>query len=177
MYLSLHDSVVLLSFHSQRKRPDCMVKDYIAFERIINQGQQNEVRQIQCKTMEESKVNSKQIESRSNEVKKLQIKLRENFIETNEVLREYKQKECIYTKLIDDECKNESELRQEIDEIEKKITNFCTFKETLDKAIEDLRPFEDTIDKIVLKMDLFHSKEELLDRINAMREYYHGRYR
>lgn len=64
------------------------------------------------------------------------------------------------------------QMDKNIEEVEKKLAHLKEYQEKdLKPSIEELSAFEDVIQKMVDESDLFKSKEDFIDRCNALRKY------
>lgn len=139
--------------------------------KVRNDRDNAEVVEQQEKMCEEAKVKGKQNKKRIEEARNMQKELREKFIEINDFINECEQKEKDVDKKISTEREIQEKLQKEIDEYDKKIKELTEFHEgKLKPAIEEGRVYEDVLQQVVDRMDLFKSKTDFLDRIEALCE-------
>lgn len=150
---------------------DVQPADNIIMTKVRNDRGNAEVVEQQEKMCEQAKVKGKQNKKRIEEARKMQKELREKFIEINDFMNECEQKEKAVEKKIATEKEINEKLKKEIEEIDEKIKDLTEFhEEELKPAIEKGRVFEDVLQEVVDEMDIFKSKEDFLDRCEALCE-------
>lgn len=160
-------------FWLYRKEPewDLQPVDNVIMTKVRNDRDTAEVAEQQEKMCEEAKVTGKRNKKRIEEVRKMQKDLREKFIEISDFINECEQKEKAVDKMIEAEKKTYEKLQKEFDEIDEKTKKLNDFHEnTLKPAIEKGKIYEDVLQEVVDRMDLFKSKEDFLDRVEALCE-------
>lgn len=137
------------------------------------QGRANaEVLEQHQKKREEAKTNAVRNQKRMDEVRKLQEDYRKKFIDINNFICECERKEAIVAKkIVAEEEKGEkldaqlAELRSENEKMQKEYDEIL-------KEIEELKVYDDVLQKVVDKSDLFTSKQDFMDKIDALSMYW-----
>lgn len=125
----------------------------------------------QEKMRDNAKANIKSNQKRTEETRKMQENLRQKFIDTNNFIRECARKEAIVDKKIAEEEEIAEILQTEYDILEEKYKKMSDWYENEFKpSLEDLKIYEDTLQEVVDESDLFTSKEDFLDRCDALCE-------
>lgn len=146
-----------------------MAPDAVTMSKVVNERESEEVIQQQEKMREQAKVNGKRNDKRIDDLRKMQADLREKFIESNNFARECHEKEYSLDKQIEAERKIQEKLEAEIKDYEERTKNLEDFHENKFKpAIEEMKVYEDVLQEVVDQMDLFKSKEDFLDRCEAI---------
>lgn len=135
---------------------------------ILNERNNAEIYRMQHDMREQAKIDEKRNVQRVQEIKELQLILREKFIQTNEFIRQCEEKQRNADKQIVTETERKHQLEQEIKTITNDLDVLKSFQEQFDKAISDLKPYETVLDQVVDEFELFKSKKDLLDRCDAL---------
>lgn len=65
------------------------------------------------------------------------------------------------------------QMDKDIKELEEKLARMKEYqKKDLEPSIAELKAYEDVVQKMVDESDLFKSKEDFIDRCNALRKYH-----
>lgn len=141
--------------------------------KVINDRNCDEVVKRQEKMCEQTKIKGKQNLKRIEEVRKTQADIRQIFIETNNFINDCEAKCTVIDKKIDDELNAQEKLQKEIDDMEERIRKLTKFHdEEFQPAIKEMSVYEDILQEVVDEMDIFKSKEDFLDRCNALRKFH-----
>lgn len=119
---------------------------------------------LRVETKKAGKRGKKRIEA----VRQTQNETRQKFIESSDFIRDCNAKTKQAKRQIDDESHVQQELEHEISVLEAKIKRITEFHERFQSAITDMQPYERMLDDVVSCMDLFESKEDLLNRCDAL---------
>lgn len=102
----------------------------------------------------------------------MQENLRQKFIDMNSFICECERKRAIIEKKIAVEEAADRKMDKDIKELEEQLARMEEYQENdLLPTIEKLTVYEDMIQKMVDESDLFKSKEDFIDRCNALRKY------
>lgn len=148
-------------------------RDSIAMNAITNERDNDETIQQQQKSCEATKINGKRNQERVECIQKSQTELRLKFIESNDFMRACSEKEEIAKRKIAEENELKNCLHQEIEVLEKKIENLQRFHGKFANSINGLKSFDEVLNEVVEKMDLFKSKEDFIDRCDALCTSFH----
>lgn len=148
-----------------------MARDDIAMNAISHERNNAEVYRMQYEMREQAKAAAKQNVQRAQELHDLQLKLRDKFIETNELVRKCEEKERNAERCIAVEREKNKQLNDDIDQISAELKTLTDFQSKFENAIDDLKPYENILDEVVAKSKLFKSKKDVLDRCDALCEY------
>lgn len=123
----------------------------------------------QEKMREQAKVSGKRNEKRIEALREMQEDLRKKFIDANNFITECEAKEKILNDKIAIEEEIEKKLDAEIKDYEERIAKLSDFHENQFKpAIKEMSIYDDVLQEVVDQMDLFESKEDFLDRVEAI---------
>lgn len=154
------------------KKPEWDVaREGIAMNAILHERNNAEVYRMQYEMREQSKAAAKQNIQRAEEIQTLQSKLRDKFIETNELVRKCEQKERNAERCIAVEAAKQKQLNHDIAHISAEYKTLNEFQKKFEQAIDDLLPYEMILDQVVAESDLFKSKKDVLDRCDALCEF------
>lgn len=148
-----------------------MAREGIAMNAILHERNNAEIYRMQYEMREQSKTASKQNIQRAQEIMELQMKLRDRFIETNELIRKCEEKERNAERCIAVEKKKQKQLNHDIEQISVELKTLSEFQKKFESAIDDLKPYEHILDQVVAESDLFKSKKDVLDRCDALCEF------
>lgn len=128
-----------------------------------------EVIQQQEKLSEEAKNQNKQNKKRVEELRKIQAELRNKFIESNNFICECEKKEAELDKKIAAEKAEHERLQKEMNDYDERIKNIRTRnEEEVKPAIKELSIYEDILQEVVDASDLFKTKKDFIDRVEAL---------
>lgn len=147
-----------------------VARESIATNAIADERNNAEVYRMQYEMCEESKAAAKQNLHRSDEIKTLQLKLRDKFVETNELIRKCEEKERTAERCVAGEMKKHKQLNQDIEQISAELNVLKEFRTKFEKAIDDLSSYEEVLDQVVSESNLFRSKQDVLNRCDALRK-------
>lgn len=148
-------------------------RNSISMNAIINNRDNDETIRQQQKLREATKIKEKRNQERVECIRKSNSQLRLKFIETNDFIRACSEKEEISMRKIEEEIELKKWLHQEIVELEKKTENLEKFHAKFTNSIHGLKSFEEVLDEVVEKMKLFKSKEDFIDRCDALCMSFH----
>lgn len=138
-------------------------------KKVLSDRKNAEVIEQQEKMCEEAKVKAKQNKKRIEEVRKIQKDLRQKFIETNDFINECERKGATVDKQIAVEMEIQKRLQRDMDDYQERIKNLTEYHEKqLKPDIEELSVYENVLQEVVDEMNLFKSKEDFLDRVEAL---------
>lgn len=137
-------------------------------QEIENERRNERLLDAQQSLRDQAKVGAKQGKKRIEKVRQQQAEMRQKFIESSDFIRECNAKAKRATQQIDEEARIERQLDEEITQLEAKIDKLTGFHGRFRSAIVDLQPYEDMLDEVVDRMDLFKSKQDLLNRCDAL---------
>lgn len=138
---------------------------------VISNREIAEVVREHERMIEEAKEDAKHDEKRIERLRAMQANLRKKFIETNDFIKDCRAKCKILDEKIASEKENEQNLQREIDELQFKIQDLTQFHENeLKPSVEKLSVYERVLEEIVNDMDIFESKQDFFDRIDALSE-------
>lgn len=147
--------------------------DNIIMAKIMSDRQCDGIIRQQEKMCEEAKLEGKLNKKRIKLLRKKQKDLRQKFIETNDFINECEQKEAELDEKMAAEMKIQKKFQNDIDDYLKRIEDLTEYHEKkLKPAIREMSVFEDVLQEVVDKMDIFKSKEDFLDRIEALCKIY-----
>lgn len=138
---------------------------------ILHDRNNAEVCRMQYEMREQSKAAAKRNIQRAEEIKELQLKLRDKFIETNELVRKCEEKERNAERCIAVETAKQRQLDHDIEQISLELSTLGEFQKKFEAAIDDLKPYENILDQVVAESELFKSKKDVLDRCDALCEF------
>lgn len=161
---------IILSFGSKKPEWD-VARDGIAMNAILHERNNAEVYRMQYEMREQSKAAAKRNIQRAQDIQELQLKLRDKFIETNELVRKCEEKERNAERCIAVEMAKQKQLNQYIDQVSAELQTLSGFQTKIETAIDDLKPYEIILDEVVAESNLFKSKKDVLDRCDALCEF------
>lgn len=123
---------------------------------------------IQDDMREKAILQTKLNDKKTDEMFKIEEKLREKCISVNDFIRECELKYISSEKKIQTEQQLHETLQSEIDKFEKELSELTEFKETLSSTVEDFKQYENVMEKIVSESDLYKSVKDLMDRCDAL---------
>lgn len=148
---------------------DVQPVDNIIMKKVLSDRKNAEVIEQQERMHEEAKIKGRRNKKRLKEIRKMQKDLRQKFIETNDFINECEQKECEADKKIAAEMEIQKKLQNDIEDYQERIRKLTEYHdEQLKPAIKELSIYEDVLQEVVDDMDLFESKEDFLDRVEAL---------
>ncbi|XP_031626714.1 structural maintenance of chromosomes protein 1A [Contarinia nasturtii] len=148
---------------------DVQPVDNIIMSKVLSDRKNAEVIEQQERMREEVKDKGRRNKKRLKEIRKMQKELRQKFIETNDFINECEHKEAEADKKIAAEVKLQNKLKNDIDDYEERIRKLTEYHEDeLKPAIKELSVYENVLQEVVDDMDLFDSKEDFLDRVEAL---------
>lgn len=155
-----------------RKQPEWDIAADNMTLKSIQQGRNHEkLLQQQEQMRNDAKIKSKTNKKRIEEVRTMQQELRQKFIDINNFICECERKESIVTKKIAREEAKYDKLQHELNDIKQQYDEKVDYYENVLKPeIEELKVFDDVLQEIVDDSDLFTSKDDFLDRCEALRE-------
>lgn len=136
---------------------------------IENERRNGRLLHAQQKLRDEAKSAAKRGKKRIEMVQQTQNEMRQKFIESSDFIRECNAKAAQAGQQIDNETRIQHKLEKEIDEFEGKISRLMEFHGRFRSTITDMQPYEEVLDEVVNRMDLFKTKEDLLNRCDALR--------
>lgn len=136
---------------------------------IENERRNGRLLHAQQKLRDEAKIAGKRGKKRIEMVQKTQNEMRQKFIESSDFIRECNAKATQAAQQIDNETRIQNKLERETDEYEANIGRLTEFHGRFGSAIVDIQPYEQVLDDVVSRMDLFKTKEDLLNRCDALR--------
>lgn len=139
---------------------------------ILHERNNAEVYRMQYEMREQSKAAALQNIRRVEEIKELQLQLRDKFIETNELVQRCEEKERNAERCIAAEMDKQKQLNDDIEQISAELKVLTEFQKKFEGAINDLKPYEDVLDEVVAESNLFKSKKDVLDRCDALCELF-----
>lgn len=102
----------------------------------------------------------------------MQENLRQKFIDMNTFICECERKKAIIQKKIAVEEAADRKMDKDIKELEERLASMTEYEENdLIPSINELTIYEEIVQKMVDESDLFKSKEDFIDRCNALRKY------
>lgn len=102
----------------------------------------------------------------------MQENLRQRFISMNNFICNCERKKAIMEKKIAIEEAADRKMDKDIKELQEELARMKDYQENdLEPAIAELSVYEDFIQKMVDESDLFTSKEDFMDRCDALRKY------
>lgn len=122
----------------------------------------------QQKLCDETKKAGKRGKKRIAKVRETQNETRQKFIESSDFIRDCNAKTKQAKRRIDEEMQAQQILEHEISEFETKIKRITEFHDRFQSAIAEMQPYERMLDDVVSCMDLFVSKDDLLNRCDAL---------
>lgn len=122
----------------------------------------------QQKLCDETKKAGKRGKKRIEKVRETQNETRQKFIESSDFIRDCNAKTKQAKRRIDEEMQAQQILEHEISEFETKIKRITEFHDRFQSAIAEMQPYERMLDDVVSCMDLFESKDDLLNRCDAL---------
>lgn len=138
---------------------------------VISDREIAEVVQEHERMIEEAKRDAKHDEKRVEKLRIMQADLRKKFIETNDFIKDCRAKCKVLDDKIAAEKETEQKLQKEIDDLQEKIRDWDDFHEKeLKPSVEELSIYERVLEEIVEDMDIFESKQDFFDRIDALSE-------
>lgn len=143
-------------------------RNSIAINAIINNRGNDETIRQQKIVCEATKINGKRNQERVEFIRKSNSQLRLEFIKNIDFIRACSEKEEIAKRNIEEGIELKTSLHQEIEELEEKTANLEIFHEKFTNSIHGLKSFEEALDEVVEKMKLFKSKEDFIDRCDAL---------
>lgn len=145
-----------------------IARDSIAMNAILNERDNADIAQQQENLRNEMKIKGKQNKERIDNIRKEQSELRTKFIDLNDFIRDCKAKETLAHEKILHETAIKDALEQDIIDLEGKIGNLEMFHDKFKISIDDLMSYENVLNEVVQKMELFKSKDDFLDRCDAL---------
>lgn len=135
---------------------------------IDNERRNGRLLHAQQKLRDQAKIGGIRGKKRTEKVCQSQNEMRQKFIESSDFIRECNAKAKRAAQQIDEETCVGRQLDAEITELETKIDRLTEFHDRFRSAIMDLQPYEEMLDEVVDRMDLFDSKQDLLNRCDAL---------
>lgn len=123
---------------------------------------------IQDDMREKAILQAKLNDKKTDEMFKIEEKLREKCISVNDFIRECELKYINSEEKIQTEQQLHETLQSEINKLEKELSELTEFKETLSSTVEDFKQYENVMEKIVSETDLYKSVKDLMDRCDAL---------
>lgn len=151
--------------------------DNMSMKAIIQERNHAPILEMQEKMREEAKADAKQDKKRIDEVRKMQDELRQKFIETNNFICECQKKKAdIEKKIAAGEAANRK-LDEDILERKEHLKRMRDYHENeLKPSVEELSVYEEVLQEVVDESDLFQSKEDFIDRCDALCTFYFSFY-
>lgn len=138
---------------------------------VINKREIAEAVQEHDRMCEEAKIAAKDDEKSLKQLRTMQADLRMKFIETNNFINDCRAKCKVLEGKIAAETETEQKLQKEFDDMEEKMQSLTEFHEKeLKPSVEELSVYEKVLDEIVNDMDIFESRQDFFDRIDALCE-------
>lgn len=150
------------------------VRDDIAMNAIIIDRDNDETIRQQQKLCNLTKINKRHNLERLECIRMSNSQLRLKFIESNDFIRSCFEKEEIAECKIAKKREMTKCLHQEIEDLEEKIDSLERFHKKFTNSINGLKSFEDVLEKLVLNMKVFKSKEDFVDRCDALCMTFHS---
>lgn len=148
-----------------------IASDNILMKKIIEERNNAPIHAEQEKMREEAKMDAKKSKKRIDNIRKTQEELRQKFIKTNNFISECEKKKSVLEKKIAVEKAANLKLDKDIEELQEKLKRLNEYEENeLKPTIAKLQVYEDAVQKMVDESDLFKSKEDFIDRCNALRK-------
>lgn len=119
---------------------------------------------FQKKAAIQKKINEKRID----DMNETQSNLRERFIQVNEFMRECIEKTVRAENQIEGELAQQEKLKQEIEVIERDLSELSAFEEKFKEIIKEFQPYEDVFNEVIRASDTFQSFEDLMSRCDAL---------
>lgn len=129
---------------------------------FVEMSTQQEV--FQKKAAIQKKINEKRID----DMNETQSNLRERFIQVNEFMRECIEKTVRAENQIEGELAQQEKLKQEIEVIERDLSELSAFEEKFKEIIKEFQPYEDVFNEVIRASDTFQSFEDLMSRCDAL---------
>lgn len=154
----------------RRQEPEWdIANDMVTMKKVLNDRNNAEVIEQQEKMCEQAKIDGRRNEKRIEELRKIQADLKQKFIESNSFVRECEEKEATLDKKIVVELETQKKLEHDIEDYEERTKSLEDFHEnTFKPAIKEMSVYEDVLQEVVDEMELFQSKEDFLDRCEAI---------
>lgn len=121
---------------------------------------------FQKKANIQRKINEKRIDDMND----TQTKLRVRFIQVNEFMKECAEKTLRADHQISNELKQQDELKREIAEIERDLSELSSFEEKFKEIIKEFQPYEDVFNEVIDASD-FESFDDLMSRSDALSNF------
>lgn len=119
---------------------------------------------FQKKAAIQKKINEKRID----DMNETQSNLRERFIQVNEFMRECIEKTVRAENQIAGELAQQEKMKQEIEVIERDLSELSAFEEKFKEVIKEFQPYEDVFNEVIQASDTFQSFEDLMSRCDAL---------
>lgn len=142
-------------------------------KKIIEERRNAPIHAKQEKMREEAKEDAKKNKKRINDIRKMQEDLRQKFIDTNNFICECERKKAVLEKKIAAEEAANTKLDNDMKELQEELKRMNDYEENVLKPdIEKLTVYEEEVQKMVDESDLFKSKEDFIDRFDALRKFH-----
>lgn len=143
--------------------------DNLSMKAIVQERNNAPIHEMQERMREEAKVDAKQNKKRIEEIRKMQERLRQKFIDANNFISECEGKKADIEKKIAIEEATGRKLDAEIKEYKERLERMEDYHENeLKPKLAKQTADEENLQKVATELDFFHSKEDFLDRMKAL---------
>lgn len=148
-----------------------LARDSLELNAILNRRENEEISQLQGKMRHKAKNDAKANEQRTNELKDVQLRLRAEFIEVSDFVRDCNAKEKVAEAKAAKELAAQAEMKAEIEKLTNDIAVLTEFKDKLGAKFEEFKPFKEVVEGVLAESDLYKNKKDLIDRCDALRMF------